>query len=268
VDRPGGPDIESRGSGPSITLRLFSSADERVRTRKSLTVTELLPRGDQAKSSVDESYVQTTLAVDGAGQPVQVIRRWERFQTRVERPGAEPVTETGALEGSEVELVQRVSGVTARVISGGASAGQLAGMLLSGMEPSLLPGGPVRVGDRWQGRAGESGEFAGIFRALGLTPSRSEQRCALVAIDQAAGDGGPGGQTARVSIDWQITGTLSQDGSGTPIVMRLSGEMTVDVEAGLVSRLELAGGRQNPDGTFRQQLAITIHRQVIRGWYE
>lgn len=268
VDRPSGPDVEQRGTGPEHRIMLFTAANEKIRTRKLLTVTEILPRGDQATSSIDESYVQTTVSVDTAGQPVHAIRRWERFQTRVERPGAEPVEETGALEGSEVELIQRVSGVTARVVSGSAGQGQLSGMLLSGMEPSLLPAGPVRVGDRWLGRAGESGEFAGVFRALGLTPSRSEQRCALVAVDTAVDDDGNATQTARISIDWQVTGTLSNSGPGTPIVMRLSGEMAVDLGAGLVTRLELSGGRQLEDGGIRRQLAIRIEREAVRGWYD
>jgi len=293
VDRPGEVITTSTGTGPAYELRIFSTPGERIRTRKQLSVTEILPRGDQATSTIDESFVQSVISVDASGQPLQVIRTWERFHTRVDRPGAEPVEQTSSLEGSEVELTRRVSGVTARVVSGGADATQLTGMLIGGMEAAMLPSAPVRVGDRWVIDAGQRGEFSGIFKALGLTPTRSEQRCALVAIgtansdwtadvpvgtesnhrvpepaspERSRGEGRDKPEIARISIDWQITGTMS--GPAVPMVMRLSGEMTLDLSTGLVTKLELTGGRQTGDGTVHRQIAMLIERTPVKGWYE
>ena len=111
----------SAGTGQAV-LRLRAAAGQRVRTHRHLAVTEFLAGGQKLKSAVDESYLQTVLRVDGDGAPVSATRLYERYETTVERPGGEAQTESSALEGSEIELVQRDSGVTARLISGKAAA--------------------------------------------------------------------------------------------------------------------------------------------------
>lgn len=265
---PRGDWVVPEGSGEAIEIRAVATEGERIRTRKQLTVTEIIPGGGQATSSIDESYVQTTLSVDRLGSPVQVVRKWERFETKVERPGMEPSMVTGALEGCEVELTQRIASVSPRLVSGKADAGQLSGMLIQSFDIGLLPSTPVKVGQGWVVDSLRGGDFSAVFAALGLQAQRNEQRCRLVAVERDAESGAA--LRARIGVDWLVSGTGAgaESKRNQPMVYRLSGELVFDVAARMVVRVELAGGKQSPTGTVARQIALTIERTPVVGWYE
>ncbi len=265
VDRP--PAYISNAD--AVALRPVSTPGERIRTRKRLVVREILPRGDQANITLDESYVQTARSVDSSGRPVHVLRSYERYESSVSRPGAEPVIEHSPLEGSEIELIERVAGVSARVISGRADPAQLTGLLISGFETRLLPAQLVSRGSQWTVDATQQQDMAGVFRALGMTPARSTVTCLFVALDSSqppAGDNlaQPPARIARVTLDWTVTGAVLDNNE----TFRLSGELWFDLDRRIVSRLELAGGKVQPGGSVAQQISMELTREPAKGWWE
>jgi len=156
------------------------------------------------------------------------------------------------------------------VISGRADVANLTGMLISGFETRLLPAQAVRVGSQWSVDATRQEEMSGVFRALGLTPSRSTVTCLLVAIgagERLAGDDDlarPPPRIARVAVDWTVVGAVLERSE----TFRLSGELWFDLDRGLVARVELSGGRVRTGGLVEQQISMLLTREPAQGWWE
>jgi hypothetical protein len=238
----------------SISIR--SSPGERLRTRRRMTVTEVTTDGQKVNASVDEQYVQRVVRADEAGSPLLVTRFYERFETRVERPGAEPVIDTGLLEGSDVEMTQRSDGVTARVLSGKANPASLTGLLITGFDALLLPPRAVKPGETWEVSSDAMKAFSGVVRALGMETEKSALTCRYV---------GKTGDVAAIGLDWTITGTMKKSAL---MVFRISGELRVDCRAGYIASLELAGGKTQESGRVQPQVAIKVERTPVDSWYE
>jgi len=240
----------------TVSLSPVSRVGERVRTRKTQTVQETI-RGVSVTSRWEETYSQETLLVDGLGMPLHVRRTYERQVMTVTPAGGQTAESPGPLEGCEIELVQRDSGVTVKVVSGKPPQGALQGLLISGLDVALLPVQGVNVGQRWDIDVNARPALAGFLSAMGISADKNELSARLIDLK---------GAIARVPVDWRVSGKLKD--SSVPVSLAVAGELVVDTSTGLTREVRLLGGTRDSGGVTLRQLSFELTREPVAAWYK
>lgn len=250
------PRAAAAPEGTTVALMPVSRAGDRTRTRKTV-ITQETVKGVTINTRMEEVYTQETLLADDIGIPLHVRRRYERQRAQAASPDGRNAEEAGKLEGAEIELIQRDGGVTPRCISGNVPNGAMAGLLISGLDVALLPIQAVRVGERWTIDVNQRPALEGFLSGMGIKADRNELSARLIELR---------GDVARVPLDWKVTGKI--DASGVPVALSLAGELVIDVKAGLVTAVRLAGGTRDSGGTVLKQLSFELTREPVTGWYK
>jgi len=242
--------------GDPIWLKPRAVVGRSVRTTRTLYSTEVTPDGRKLTQSSKETYVQKTNLADALGQATSVTRFYEQSQVRVESPGHEPVVEVNAREGATVEIKQSESRVLTEVLAGSPSSDELQRMLITGFDVGLLPLQAVRLGQRWTIDIKRNPGLNDISRAFGVNASKNELSAMLYSHEAGI---------SKISIEWEVQGTI---GEGTPLVIQLVGNMELDHTSGLITKLELGGGKTDSEGKVIPQIAIEIVREELKAWYD
>lgn len=231
-----------------VRIRPQFRVGQRFRTTRTLRVLETTAIGE-AETTSREVTLSEVLGIDDTGRLLAVRRNYEASQTTLARDGRTPEGARGRLHGCTLELRRRTGGVDVKVVAGDAS---LAGesFVLDGFEYALLPAEAVAVGRAWQLDESQLAGLSRLVEAIGFRIEKNALSCVLESADA--------GQ-ARIALDWRLSGELNKAAA----VLEFTGALVFDRAAGMVTQLELAGGRAGS-----RQVQITVQRRNADGWLD